>query len=73
MKTFGLTVLLLADAVGHAQQWEFGGTAGAGFAPGLSVTSPAGSATAGFKPGATFGGFFGQNLYPHVSGDALVY
>jgi hypothetical protein len=70
MRTLGLSIVLLGAAVtGHAQQWEVGGSAGAGFLSGLAVTSPAGSATTGFKSGAAFGGFFGQNLYPHLSGE----
>jgi hypothetical protein len=52
-----------------AQQWEFGGVGGAGFVSGVPVSSPVGSATAGFQTGAAFGGYFGQNLYPHISGE----
>jgi hypothetical protein len=52
-----------------AQQWELGGMAGAGFLKGLPVSAPAGAATAGFQTGAAFGGFFGQNLYKHLSGE----
>jgi hypothetical protein len=62
-------MLLAAAVAGRAQQWEVGGSAGVGFLNGLAVTSPAGAATAGFKSGAAFGGFFGQNLYPHLSGE----
>jgi len=42
---------------------------GAGFLSNVNVTSPSGSATAGFQAGGAFGGFFGQNLYPHLSGE----
>ena len=65
-----ITLLLfgLASAA-LAQQWEVGGLAGAGFLKGLPVTGPAGAATAGFQTGGVFGGFFGQNLYPHLSGE----
>lgn len=58
----GLTVCM-------AQQYEIGGTAGAGFANGATVTAPAGTATAGFKPGALFGGFLGHRMYERLSGE----
>jgi hypothetical protein len=69
MTRIGLSFLLLAAGACFAQQWEVGGSAGAGYLPGVGVTSPAGSATTGFKSGAAFGGFLGQNLYPHWSGE----
>ena len=71
MRTLGKLILMLgAGAAGClAQQWEFGGTAGAGFLNTVSVTSPLAAATAGFQTGAAFGGYFGQNLYPHLSGE----
>lgn len=69
MKT-RLTLSLLAAAVScFAQQWEFGASVGAGFIPGASVTSPQGSATAGFQTGVSFGAFLGQNLYKNLSGE----
>lgn len=70
MKTIQLTILLLAaGASGFAQQWEFGGLGGGSFVPGSAVTSPFGSATAGFQTGAVAGAFVGQNLNPHISGE----
>jgi hypothetical protein len=71
MRTFAVIILSLAAAVvcGFGQQWEFGGVGGAGFLNNVNVSSPAGSATAGFETGAAFGAFFGQNLYPHFSGE----
>jgi hypothetical protein len=71
MKRFSLllTIALAGVLAAQAQQWEFGGSGGAGFLKGLPVTGVAGSATAGFKSGAAFGGFFGQNLYKHLSGE----
>jgi hypothetical protein len=51
------------------QKWEFGGVGGAGFLNNVNVAGPAGSATAGFESGGAFGGFVGQNLYPHWSGE----
>lgn len=70
MKAIQLSILLSAAALsGFAQQWEVGGGAGLGFAPGVSVTSALGSATTGFKSGASFGAYVGQNLYPHLSGE----
>ena len=70
MKAIQLSMLLSVAALsGFAQQWEVGGGAGLGFVPGVSVTSALGSATTGFKPGASFGAYVGQNLYPHLSGE----
>lgn len=71
MRTIQLSVLLLAAAgtTCFAQQWEFGGGAGAGFVPGVGVTSSVGNATAGFQPGVSAGAFVGQNLYNHISGE----
>lgn len=64
------TFIMLAAAAGClAQQWEFGGGAGAGFLNTVSVTSPLAAATAGFQTGYGFGGYFGQNLYSHMSGE----
>ena len=71
MRTLGLSILLLAAAAAtlSAQQWEVGGIGGGGFLSNVAVTAPAGSATAGFQPGAAFGAFFGNNLYAHVGGE----
>jgi hypothetical protein len=71
MRTIQLSVLLLAAAgtTCFGQQWEFGGGAGAGFLPGVGVTSAVGSATAGFQAGFSAGGYVGQNLYNHISGE----
>jgi hypothetical protein len=71
MKTIQLSVMLVAAAgtTCFAQQWEFGGGAGAGFLPGVGVSSPVGSATAGFQSGLAAGAFMGQNLYRHISGE----
>lgn len=62
-------LLSLAPAAAFAQKWEFGANGGFGFLNTVPVTSPAGSATAGFKPGFTAGAFIGENLYTHVSGE----
>ena len=51
------------------QSWEFGGVGGAGFLSNVNVSGPTGSATAGLETGAGFGGFIGQNLYSHISGE----
>jgi outer membrane protein W len=55
--------------LGHAQEWEIGGIAGAGFMNGLNITTAAASATTGFKTGGAFGAYAGSNLYPHLSGE----
>jgi opacity protein-like surface antigen len=70
MKVLGLSVLFLAvSGAAMAQQWEFGGIGGGGFLSHVSASGPAGSATAGFQPGAVVGAFFGQNLFTHFSGE----
>lgn len=71
MKRFVLRVLLPLSfcAAAWAQQWEVGAVGGAGFLNTVSVSSPGASATAGFAVGATGGAYFGQNLYPHLSGE----
>lgn len=64
------TFLLAASAAGcFGQKWEFGGVGGASFLNNVNVTAPAGSAKAGFQPGAVLGAFLGQNLYSHFSGE----
>ena len=70
MRAIQLTMLLSAGAFSaFAQQWEVGGGAGLGFVPGVPVTSALGSATTGFKSGASLGAYVGQNLYPRISGE----
>jgi hypothetical protein len=71
MRRIALTLSLLAAAAASCfgQQWEFGGIGGAGFLSNVNVSSPLGSATAGFQTGVALGGFVGQNLYPHLSGE----
>ncbi len=64
-------LLLLITAAGacFAQQWEFGGVGGAGFLSNVNVSSPLGSAKAGFQPGGAFGAFFGQSIGDHFAGE----
>ena len=71
MKTFRLSILGLtaAAATCFGQQWEFGGMGGVSFLNTVSVSGTAGSATAGFKPGGTFGGYVGYNSYKHIGGE----
>jgi hypothetical protein len=71
MRRIAVTTLFLAAAAASCfgQQWEFGGMGGGGFLSNVNVSGPAGSATAGFQTGGAVGGFFGQNLYPHWSGE----
>jgi hypothetical protein len=69
MRTFGISILLLAAAGSAlAQQWEMGVVGGGSFLNTTSVSGSAGSATAGFQAGFVGGGYFGQNLYRHLSG-----
>jgi len=71
MKKIVNAAILLVTAAGicMAQTWEFGAVGGGSFLPGVPVSGPAGSATAGFQPGFTAGAFIGQNLYKHLSGE----
>jgi hypothetical protein len=70
MKTLRYSLLFCAAATAAvAQQWEVGGGAGGSFLPAVSVTSPRGPATTGFRPGFAAGVFVGQNLYKHLSGE----
>src|SRR3954451_3817534 len=70
MKTLRFAMMLSTVAtVSFAQQWEIGGSAGGSFLPSVSVSSPRGSASAGFQPGLSAGFFLGQNLYKHLSGE----
>jgi hypothetical protein len=70
MRFLGLSILLLAaSSAAFAQQWEFGGVGGGGFLSSVAASGTVGSATAGFQPGGAFGAFFGQNLYPHWTGE----
>ena len=58
-----------AATAAFSQQWEIGAGGGGSFVPSVSVTSPRGAATTGFKPGLAAGVFVGQNLYKHLSGE----
>ena len=71
MKTLATAVMILAAAAGasFAQTWEFGGLGGGSFLPGVPISGPQGSATAGFQPGFAAGAYFGQALYRHISGE----
>jgi hypothetical protein len=70
MRSLVLSVVILAAATAaFAQQWEFGAQGGGSILSDVSVSGPAGKATAGFAPGAAFGAFVGQNLYSHVTGE----
>jgi hypothetical protein len=64
-----LSFLAAVAACSFAQQWEFGGMGGGGFLSNVNVSSPLGAATTGFQTGPALGGFVGQNLYPHWSGE----
>jgi hypothetical protein len=73
MKTLANAIILLAAATagGFAQQWEFGVAGGYGLAASVPVTAtqPAGTATAGFAPGAALSVYFGQNVGRFVGGE----
>jgi hypothetical protein len=70
MRSLILSIVMMSAATAaFAQQWEFGAVGGMGLLNSVSASGPAGSATAGFAPGAAFGAFFGQNLYPKLTGE----
>jgi hypothetical protein len=64
-----IALLSLAAAACFAQQYEVGGSAGAGFARNATITNATGSAAAGLKSGAAFGGWIGHRMYPRMSGE----
>ncbi len=66
-----LIVSLFALSLGGAclaQEWEIGGAAGYAFYKNMTVTRASGSASAGFKEGASFSAFGTQNLYNRLGG-----
>lgn len=70
MRSLILSIAMISAAsAAFAQQWEFGAVGGVGLVNDVSVSGPAGSATAGFAPGAVAGAFFGQNLYKNLGGE----
>jgi len=70
MRSVILSIIAMSAATaGFAQQWEFGAVGGVGLLDTVSATGAAGSATAGFAPGAVAGAFFGQSLYRNLTGE----
>jgi hypothetical protein len=70
MKIIRTAILVFAAAaLGLAQQWEVGGAVGASFVPGVSVSGPAGSATAGFQTGVAGGVWLGQYGSRRIGGE----
>lgn len=67
-RSFFAALAVLAPAC-FAQKWEVGGVTGGGFSNTATVSSAQGSASAGLADGVAFGAIFGQNLYPHISGE----
>src|SRR5580700_1864507 len=67
MRVLKLSVFAMCAATAaFAQQWEFGGVAGAGF---LNHVPATGGATAGFAPGLVASGLVGERFSPHISGE----
>src|SRR5437773_5690930 len=64
-----LWLFLMIGPVALAQQWEFGGLAGAGFLNQATVGGTKASVSAGFSAGAAVGVSISHNLYPHLSGE----
>jgi len=70
MKKLRLSLLLVAGAGAcFGQQWEFGAVGGGSFLSNVNVSSPVGSATAGFQAGFAAGAFVGQSMTPHIAGE----
>jgi hypothetical protein len=69
MMTRIIFLLTAAAAASYAQQWEFGGLGGGSFLNTVSVTAPAGAATAGFANAGAFGGYVGHNSSKNFSGE----
>jgi hypothetical protein len=70
MKNLRLSILLVAGAGAcFGQQWEFGAVGGGSFLNNVNVSSPLGSATAGFQAGFAAGAIVGQSMTPHIAGE----
>ncbi|MEQ1883422.1 MAG: outer membrane beta-barrel protein [Bryobacteraceae bacterium] len=65
-----ICVAILAAATASAQEWDVGITGGFAMANDLTVKNGANSANAGFKNGAVFGVYAGQDMYRYWSGEA---
>jgi hypothetical protein len=66
--TIWLGILGLSAAC-RAQNWEVGGVAGAGFARSVTVSTSAGSASAGFGRGLALGAYLGHNPHKRIGGE----
>ena len=66
---FGCTLALLFVGISAAQEWEVGGMASYGFYRNATATSPDGSASAGFGPGAGFGALVGYSSNSRIGGE----
>ncbi len=65
-----LVILVIATAAAAlAQEWELGVLGGFGFPRNQTVSSPAGSGKAGFRPGAGAGVVGGHNMYERLGGE----
>ena len=67
--TIGLALALSLAGACAAQEWEVGGMASYGFYRNLDAVGSAGTALAGFSPGAAFGGVLGHNSTSSISGE----
>ena len=67
--TIGLALALSLAGACAAQEWEVGGMASYGFYRNLDAVGSAGTALAGFSPGAAFGGVLGHNSSSRISGE----
>jgi hypothetical protein len=70
MRSLILSIVMMSAATAaFAQQWEFGAVGGVGLLNSVSASGAAGSATAGFAPGAVVGAYLGQNLNHSLTGE----
>jgi Outer membrane protein beta-barrel domain len=70
MRSLILSIAMMSAATAaFAQQWEFGAVGGVGLLNSVSASGVAGSATAGFAPGAVVGAYLGQNFNRNLTGE----
>jgi hypothetical protein len=67
--TIGLALALSLAGACAAQEWEVGGMASYGLYRNLDAVGSAGTALAGFSPGAAFGGVIGHSSSSRISGE----
>jgi hypothetical protein len=64
-----VVLMAAAPAAGLCQEWEIGGAGGYGWYASPSISTPSGSAQAGFPAKGAIGVVFGENMYEHWGGE----